>query len=58
VELGQHRIERVLDRARVAARRRPRELAALEQLDAGARLGEERRRRAADDPAADYCNVG
>jgi hypothetical protein len=43
----------MLDRPRVAAGRRPGQLVALEQLDPGARLGEEGGRRAADDPASD-----
>src|SRR5918999_9372 len=53
VELGEHRVERVLDRPGVAAGRGARKLPALEQLDPGARLGEEGRRCAPDDPAAD-----
>jgi hypothetical protein len=58
VQLPHHRVERVLDRARVASGRRPGQLAALEQLDARAGLGEERRRGAADDPAPDDRDVG
>jgi hypothetical protein len=58
VQLSQHRVERVLDRARVASGGRPGQPAALEQLDARAGLCEERRRGAADDPAPDDRDVG
>jgi hypothetical protein len=47
----------MLNRAGVAAGRGARQLAALEQLDPGAGLGEERGRRAADDPAADDRDI-
>ena len=58
MKLGQHRIEGMLNRARVAARRRAGELVALEELDACTGFGQEGSRGAAHDPAAHDRNVG
>jgi hypothetical protein len=57
VQLRHHRVEGVLDRAGVAARGGRAHLLALVDLDLRARLGQERGRRAADDPAADDRDV-
>ena len=57
VEVGQVRVERVLDGTRVAARRCAGDLVALEQATRATGLGQERRRRHADDPAADDGDV-
>jgi len=57
VELGQHRVERVLDRPGVTTGRRRADLVALVEPDLRARLGQERRGRAADDAAADDGDV-
>ena len=54
----ENRGEGVLDRAGVAARRRRRKLAALEQLDSRTGLREERGGSTANDPAADDRDVG
>ena len=53
VQREQDRIERVLDGPRVASRGAGRHGCAFDQGDVRASLGEQGRRRAADDPAAD-----
>jgi hypothetical protein len=51
VQLRHHRVERVLDRAGVAARGGRAHVVVLVELDLRSGLGQERRRGAADDPA-------
>ena len=57
VEVDERRVERVLDDARVAPGRARGDRLALVEHDARARLGQERRQRAADDAAADDREV-
>jgi hypothetical protein len=57
VQLRHHRVERVLDRARVAPGGRGAHLLALVQVDPRPRLRQERGGGAPDDPAADDGDV-